>query len=76
MALFFISEMLKFKSIFIIFFFYYSVRSIVVLNLHNYGSGRHPWGHPKPEYLEKVCILTFFVWNASYLYYDNNELSL
>ncbi|PKU70328.1 diacylglycerol kinase 7 isoform X2 [Dendrobium catenatum] len=30
-----------------------SVRSIVCLNLHNYGSGRNPWGHPKPEYLEK-----------------------
>ncbi|XP_008779557.1 diacylglycerol kinase 7-like [Phoenix dactylifera] len=29
------------------------VRAIVVLNLQNYGSGRHPWGHPKPEYLEK-----------------------
>lgn len=30
-----------------------SVRAIVALNLHNYGSGRHPWGCPKPEYLEK-----------------------
>ncbi|XP_020578379.1 diacylglycerol kinase 3-like [Phalaenopsis equestris] len=30
-----------------------SVRSIVCLNLHNYGSGRNPWGHPNPEYLEK-----------------------
>ncbi|KAJ0962226.1 hypothetical protein J5N97_030054 [Dioscorea zingiberensis] len=30
-----------------------SVRAIVVLNLHNYGSGRNPWGNPKPEYLEK-----------------------
>ncbi|KAK8968062.1 Diacylglycerol kinase 7 [Platanthera guangdongensis] len=30
-----------------------SVRSIVCLNLPNYGSGRNPWGHPKPEYLEK-----------------------
>ncbi|KAG1326456.1 diacylglycerol kinase 7 [Cocos nucifera] len=29
------------------------VRAIVALNLQNYGSGRHPWGHPKPEYLEK-----------------------
>ncbi|KAH7674860.1 Diacylglycerol kinase (ATP) protein [Dioscorea alata] len=29
------------------------VRSLVALNLHNYGSGRNPWGHPKPEYLEK-----------------------
>ncbi|CAN6985578.1 hypothetical protein IGI04_000685 [Brassica rapa subsp. trilocularis] len=30
-----------------------SVRSIVVLNLDNYGSGRHPWGNLKPNYLEK-----------------------
>ncbi|KAE9601684.1 putative diacylglycerol kinase (ATP) [Lupinus albus] len=30
-----------------------SVRSIVALNLHSYGSGRNPWGEPKPEYLEK-----------------------
>lgn len=30
-----------------------SVRSIVALNLHNYGSGRNPWGHLKPEYLQK-----------------------
>ncbi|WCJ42415.1 diacylglycerol kinase 3 [Euphorbia peplus] len=30
-----------------------SVRAIVILNLHNYGSGRNPWGSPKPEYLEK-----------------------
>ncbi|KAM1172633.1 hypothetical protein ACFX15_022248 [Malus domestica] len=30
-----------------------SVRAIVVLNLHNYGSGRNPWGNLKPEYLEK-----------------------
>ncbi|OAY79843.1 Diacylglycerol kinase 7, partial [Ananas comosus] len=29
------------------------VRAIVVLNLNNYGSGRHPWGDLKPEYLEK-----------------------
>ncbi|KAF1887676.1 hypothetical protein Lal_00040730 [Lupinus albus] len=31
-----------------------SVRSIVALNLHSYGSGRNPWGEPKPEYLEKI----------------------
>lgn len=31
-----------------------SVRAIVALNLHNYGSGRNPWGHLKPDYLEKV----------------------
>ncbi|BBG92915.1 diacylglycerol kinase 7 [Prunus dulcis] len=30
-----------------------SVRAIVVLNLHSYGSGRNPWGNLKPEYLEK-----------------------
>ncbi|ERN07210.1 diacylglycerol kinase 7 [Amborella trichopoda] len=30
-----------------------SVRAIIALNLHNYGSGRNPWGHLKPEYLEK-----------------------
>jgi len=31
-----------------------SVRAIVALNLHNYGSGRNPWGSPKRQYLEKV----------------------
>uniref|UniRef100_A0ACD6ABQ3 Uncharacterized protein n=1 Tax=Avena sativa TaxID=4498 RepID=A0ACD6ABQ3_AVESA len=30
------------------------VRAIVALNLHNYASGRNPWGNLKPEYLEKV----------------------
>ncbi|XP_077238259.1 diacylglycerol kinase 7-like [Tasmannia lanceolata] len=30
-----------------------SVRAVVALNLHNYGSGRNPWGQLKPEYLEK-----------------------
>ncbi|XP_021277211.1 diacylglycerol kinase 4 isoform X2 [Herrania umbratica] len=30
-----------------------SVRAIVALNLHNYGSGRNPWGNLKPEYLER-----------------------
>ncbi|XP_041021570.1 diacylglycerol kinase 7-like [Juglans microcarpa x Juglans regia] len=30
-----------------------SVRAIVTLNLHNYGSGTNPWGNLKPEYLEK-----------------------
>lgn len=30
-----------------------SVRAIVALNLHNYGSGRNPWGNLKPEYLDK-----------------------
>jgi len=37
--------------------FPFSVRAIVALNLHSYGSGRNPWGKPKPEYLEKVCCL-------------------
>ncbi|GLJ11862.1 hypothetical protein SUGI_0178740 [Cryptomeria japonica] len=30
-----------------------SVRAIVALNLHNYASGRNPWGHPNTRYLEK-----------------------
>lgn len=30
-----------------------SVRAIVLLNLHNYGSGRNPWGKLKPDYLDK-----------------------
>ncbi|KAF7838075.1 diacylglycerol kinase 7 [Senna tora] len=30
-----------------------SVRAIVALNLHSYGSGRNPWGCPNPQYLEK-----------------------
>lgn len=30
-----------------------SVRSVVALNLPSYGSGRNPWGHLKPDYLEK-----------------------
>ncbi|GMI97556.1 diacylglycerol kinase 4 [Hibiscus trionum] len=30
-----------------------SVRAIVALNLHNYGSGRNPWGKLRHEYLEK-----------------------
>lgn len=34
-----------------------SVRSLVCLNLYNYGSGRHPWGDLKPDYLEKVLFL-------------------
>nr|XP_016507491.1 PREDICTED: diacylglycerol kinase 7-like [Nicotiana tabacum] len=31
-----------------------SVRSIVTLNLPSYGGGRKPWGHLKPEYMEKI----------------------
>uniref|UniRef100_A0A2N9HBW9 Diacylglycerol kinase accessory domain-containing protein n=1 Tax=Fagus sylvatica TaxID=28930 RepID=A0A2N9HBW9_FAGSY len=34
-------------------FNYLSVRAIVALNLHSYGSGRNPWGNLKPDYLEK-----------------------
>ncbi|XP_042394958.1 diacylglycerol kinase 3-like [Zingiber officinale] len=30
-----------------------SVRSLVLLNLDSYGSGRHPWGHPSPKYLDQ-----------------------
>ncbi|GMH17825.1 hypothetical protein Nepgr_019666 [Nepenthes gracilis] len=30
-----------------------NIRSLVALNLHNYASGRHPWGNLTPEYLEK-----------------------
>ncbi|GAA0164747.1 kinase [Lithospermum erythrorhizon] len=30
-----------------------SVRSVVALNLPSYGSGRHPWGNLKPDYMEK-----------------------
>ncbi|KAF7806604.1 diacylglycerol kinase 7 [Senna tora] len=30
-----------------------SVRAIVALNLHSYGSGRNPWGQLKPEYMER-----------------------
>ncbi|XP_062195842.1 diacylglycerol kinase 4-like isoform X3 [Phragmites australis] len=33
-----------------------SVRAIVALNLHNYASGRNPWGNLKPEYLEKIHL--------------------
>ncbi|URE12517.1 DAGKa [Musa troglodytarum] len=29
------------------------VRAIVLLNIDNYAGGRHPWGHPAPEYLEE-----------------------
>lgn len=43
---------------------YFSVRAIVALNLHNYASGRNPWGNLKPEYLEKVCWVNClsFLW--------------
>lgn len=52
-------------------FFGCSVRSIVILNLDCYGGGRHPWGHPMPEYLEKVCVtfvheIFLIVWLVSW----------
>ncbi|ESR66696.1 hypothetical protein CICLE_v10008147mg [Citrus x clementina] len=34
-----------------------SVRAIVALNLHNYASGRNPWGNLSPEYLEKAAAI-------------------
>ncbi|KAL5699324.1 diacylglycerol kinase (ATP) [Ranunculus cassubicifolius] len=34
-----------------------SVRSIVFLNLHNYGGGRNPWGDLKPEYRQKKGLV-------------------
>lgn len=34
-----------------------SVRAIVALNLQNYASGRNPWGHPSPKYLEKKGLV-------------------
>lgn len=37
-----------------------SVRSLVALNLNNYGSGRHPWGNLTPEYMEKVYSSLFY----------------
>lgn len=39
----------------------HSVRAVVALNLHSYGSGRNPWGNLKPEYLEKVNYTLFYL---------------
>ncbi|CAA7408155.1 unnamed protein product [Spirodela intermedia] len=60
-----------------------SVRAIVALNLHNYASGRNPWGHPKPDYLEKKGFVEAHVddglieifglkqgWHASFVMVD------
>ncbi|KAG6411792.1 hypothetical protein SASPL_129876 [Salvia splendens] len=51
-----------------------SVRSIVVLNLPSYGSGRNPWGKLKPDYLEKASDIRFELrggeWKKSYLQMD------
>ncbi|GLT80412.1 hypothetical protein SLA2020_518530 [Shorea laevis] len=57
-----------------------SVRAIVALNLHNYGSGRNPWGNLKPDYLKKKgvvkahaddCLLEIYGlkqgWHASFV---------
>ncbi|XP_024537974.1 diacylglycerol kinase 7 [Selaginella moellendorffii] len=30
-----------------------SVRAVVILNLQSYAGGRNPWGHPKPENMQK-----------------------
>ena len=40
-----------------------SVRSVVALNLESYGSGSHPWGNLKPDYLEKVFFLLMFLFH-------------
>jgi len=40
--------------------FWDSVRAVVALNLHSYGSGRNPWGNLKQDYLEKVKQSSFF----------------
>ncbi|KAK9130206.1 hypothetical protein Sjap_010693 [Stephania japonica] len=59
------------------------VRAIVALNLHNYGSGRNPWGKLKPKYLEKKGFVEAHVddgvieifglkqgWHASFVLVD------
>ncbi|RRT59328.1 hypothetical protein B296_00042514, partial [Ensete ventricosum] len=55
-------------------FFGCSVRSIVILNLDCYGGGRHPWGHPMPEYLEKAAAIKLELrggaWNKAYMQMD------
>ncbi|KAK4344445.1 hypothetical protein RND71_037539 [Anisodus tanguticus] len=51
-----------------------SVRSIVTLNLPSYGGGRNPWGHLKPDYLEKVSAIRFELrageWDEAYMQMD------
>lgn len=51
--LFLISETLMF-FFGLIDIYIFSVRAIVALNLHNYASGRNPWGQLKLDYMEKV----------------------
>ena len=36
----------------------------MALNLQSYGSGSHPWGNLKPDYLEKVFVSST-VFNSS-----------
>ncbi|CAL0304953.1 unnamed protein product [Lupinus luteus] len=51
-----------------------SVRAVVALNLHSYGSGRNPWGNLKPEYLEKATAIRLEVrggeWKDAYMQMD------
>ncbi|URE44137.1 Diacylglycerol kinase [Musa troglodytarum] len=51
-----------------------SVRAIVLLNLDSYGGGRHPWGRPMPEYLEKAAAVKLELrggqWNKAYMQMD------
>lgn len=58
----------------------FSVRAVVVLNLHSYGSGRNPWGTLKPEYLEKVwdSLLPLVILHAiiSFHFYTNQHVLL
>ncbi|WOK94052.1 hypothetical protein Cni_G02754 [Canna indica] len=52
-----------------------SVRGIVFLNLDSYGGGSHPWGHPKPEYLEQAAEIKLELqgggeWGEAYMQMD------
>ncbi|VFQ87940.1 unnamed protein product [Cuscuta campestris] len=53
-----------------------SVRSIVALNLPSYGSGRNPWGHLKPDYLEKSAhaLLCFFIYVCILFIVEGGEI--
>lgn len=51
-------------------YFHCSIRAVICLNLSSYGGGRNPWGQPKPEYLEKVCILFRFIF-LDFLCYES-----
>lgn len=39
----------------------------MALNLQSYGSGSHPWGNLKPEYLEKVIVSVSFHYKRTQL---------